>query len=242
MSMNKTATVELHADQEHTGIRVAVVLVLVAAFALTFILASSALNALPEGGVGGFALPISCVIGLLVALGIAAVAEHLLKQRWHSGRGLVMDEHGIEAQLADDSSISLGWDKRMAATKWYFSLKGYPRGGRERRVPASWLCLGCQLQQDEHRLVVFGFLPRTKAESLLEDGDFHEIRPAELYDLGPFRRRLASTDRPKLPASLLTGKGGPYWLAEKRRWASGLELTAEDLAIFIEIVDSHVKE
>ena len=242
MSIEENTSVALHADQEHSGIRVTIVLVLVAAFVLTFALVSALLNAFPENGISDYVLPISCVIGLLAALAIAGAAEHLLKQRWHSGRMVVLGDDGIEASLAGDSTISIDWTKRMAATKWYFSLKGYPRGGRERRVPASWLCLACQLQQDEHRLVVFGYLPPSKAELLLEGEAFHQIRPPELYDLGPFRRRLASTDRPKLPASLLTGKDGPYWLAERRRWASGLELTAEDLATFVEVVDSHLEE
>ena len=147
---------------------------------------------------------------------------------------MILGGSGIEVILADEKSLTLEWEKRLAATKWYFTLKGYPRGGRERRVPSSWLCLACQLQQDEHRLVVFGYLPPDKAERLVEDGKFHLIRPADLYDSGPFRRRLSSTDRPKLPTSILAGKDGQYWLAERRRWSDGLELTAADFAAFVE--------
>jgi hypothetical protein len=234
--------VELHADQEHSGIRFAVVVLLVAAFVLAFAILSTVLNGLPAGVIGGFAFPVSCAIALIFALALAGVVEQLLKRRWHSGRSVILGGPGIEVIIADEKSLTLEWEKRLAATKWYFTLKGYPRGGRERRVPSSWLCLACQLQQDEHRLVVFGYLPPDKADQLLENGEFHLIQPADLYDRGPFRRRLSSPDRPKLPTSILTGKDGQYWLAERRRWSDGLELTAADFAAFVETVDGHLEE
>jgi hypothetical protein len=242
MSTTENTSFKLHADPEHSGIRAAVVIILAAVFVLTFALVGTVLNALPKSGIGGYVLPLSCVIGLLAGLGIAGVAEQLLKRRWHSDKSVILNGDGVEVRIAEETTISLDWTKRMATTNWYFSLKGYPRGGRERRVPSSWLCLACQLQQDEHLLVVFSYLPADKAKPLLENGAFHEIRPVDLYDLGPFRRRIASTDRPKLPANLLTGKDGPYWLAERRRWSTGLELTAKDLALFLDTVNGHVEE
>lgn len=242
MSTVEHTRIELHANQEHAGVRVTVVVVLLAVFVVVFALVNTVLNGVPKGGIGEFALPISCITGLVVGLGIAGITEQVLKRRWHSGQSLILGHAGIEARLPDEETTYLDWAKRLGAIKWYFSLKGYPRGGRERRLHSSWFCLGCQLQQDEHRLVVFGYLPPSEAKRLLEDGAFHEIRPGDLYDLGPVRRRFAPTDRPKLPANLLTGKDGPYWLAERRRWSAGLELTPADFTTFIETIDEHLED
>lgn len=242
MSALENTTIELHADQEHSGVRATIVIVLVVVFVLVFALVRTLLNALPEGGIREFALPLSCVTGLLVGLGIAGLAEQVLKRRWHSGRVVILGSDGVEVRVPNKETVYLDWAKRLIATKWHFSLKGFPRGGRERRLPSSWFCLGCQVQQDEHRLVVFGYLPPNKAKPLLEDGAFHEIRPSDLYDLGPLRRRFAATDRPKLPASLLTGKDGQFWLAERRRWSVGLELSSADFALFVKTLDNHLEE
>ena len=57
MTTAEDAAVELHADQEHSGIRFTVVVLLVAAFVLAFAILSTVLNRLPAGGLGGFVFP-----------------------------------------------------------------------------------------------------------------------------------------------------------------------------------------
>jgi hypothetical protein len=118
-------------------------------------------------------------------------------------------------------------------TRWFFRLRGYARGGKERRMPASWLCLACQLQQGEVKLILFTFMPPARAQALLSD--FHEIKPAEVYTRS-VKDRLVAPSRPTVPAATLAGKEGRYWLAERNRWQEGAELTAADFETFIQAI------
>ena len=113
---------------------------------------------------------------------------------------------------------------------------------RERRLTAKHACLACQLQQDNVRLIVFGYVKGQAADSLLDGSDFHQIEPADYYERGPLRRLRGATDRPQLPTAVLTGRDGPYWLAEQRRWTDGIELTAEDFVVFWQAIKDRVEE
>ncbi|MCI0577098.1 MAG: hypothetical protein L0332_26080, partial [Chloroflexi bacterium] len=226
----------LYADQEHSGIRLVVPLLVGAGwvlgyFLLRFLLRNTEYN-----------LVLSCAGGLPIGLTIAALSEYVLKRTWRSGRTVALDETGITVNQPDEAPMTVEWAKRIVPTRWYFELKGFPRGGRERRAPTGWLCLACQLQQDDNRFTVFSFLPRKRAARWLENGrQFREIHPAELHESG-WRERINVPSRPSLPANLLTGKDGPFWLAERRRWNEGLELTANDFETFMEHVTEYVKD
>ena len=124
------------------------------------------------------------------------------------------------------------WNKPFAQTNWYFRLSGYPRGGRERRVSEKWLCLCTELQQDEERLSTFAFISPEDAAAWTsptngKSATFHIIDPGEVYDKG-VRSRFGPPSRPNVPTSLLHAKDGRYWLAERRRWEVGIELTPQD--------------
>jgi hypothetical protein len=132
------------------------------------------------------------------------------------------------------------WSKTVNLTRWYFELAGYARAGRERRVSSKWLCLACQIQQDDARVIAFGYLPPEKAAEWIENQHlsepFHSISLAYLYSETGKRKRGAAT-RPVIPSSMLTGKDGPYWLAEQKRWQEGIELTADDFATLMSYIE-----
>jgi hypothetical protein len=171
----------------------------------------------------------------------AGLAEALMKRYWPSGRRLEIDEHGLRAWLPEGETAALEWSGRVWAIKWTFSLAGYPRGGRERRLTKRHHCLACQLQQDDSRVIVYGYLKGQQAASLLAGGDFHQIKPADYYERGPLRRLRGGTDRPQIPTNVLTGKDGPFWLAEQRRWTRGIELTANDFLAFWRAVEDRIE-
>ena len=56
---------------------------------------------------------------------------------------------------------------------------------------------------------------------------FHPIDPGDVYDTS-LLSRVAIPSRPELPADVIAGKDGRYWLAERERWQYGLELTQSD--------------
>jgi hypothetical protein len=243
MTSSDAQSIVLNADQEHPGLRAGVMILMVA----VFIIAILSLNALLSGplfagrSLSSYSFTLSCLFALIIALAGASAGERIMKRYWTSGRRVVLGNSGLEATLPKGKQATLDWSARVWAIRWYFSLKGYPRGGRERRLTPAHLCLACQLQQDEVRLIVYCYLKEDKAETLLSSGDFHRIYPAAYYEHNRLRIRQ-STDRPQIPIDVLAGKDGPFWLAEQRRWSAGIELTANDFAVFYEVIRERVEE
>lgn len=236
---NSPNGVTFYADQEHSGLRAAVVIILLVVFVAALLGVNAWLRSLPPGGIGDYWVFVSCVTALPVALAVAAGAEYVLKRTWHSGRSVSLDDQGMKAILASGESRSVDWSKRFGAIKWMFALKGFPRGGRERRVPAGWYCLACQLQQDEERFVIYTYVPPKEVRRWAESGEYFEIVPSDFFDTNAVSRFLKAPERPQLPASLLADKSGIYWLAERRRWSEGLELTRHDFATVVEQVERY---
>jgi hypothetical protein len=241
-SYSPTSPTVLHADQEHAGIRVAVPTIWIIAFIILYFLIKAFLDNLPPGGIGDYALALSCVGALPISLGVGAVGEYFLKKRWPSGRQVRVNNQGLTVVRKDQEDIFVDWSRRANQVLWYFPLKGYPRGGRERRVPGNWLCLSCQVQQDDHRFIVHSLMSEKQADPLLEKFRFHRINLADFFDSNTVKNWLSAPSRPSLPANALTGKEGPYWLAERRRWHEGLELTPQDFEFFLEQVKAHFRE
>ena len=244
MTSSSAQPIVLNADQEHPGLRVGVVITVLVAFAIAYLIVRAILSGPLFAGrlVSSYSFALSCILALILALAAASAGESIMKRYWTSGRRVVLDDSGVEATLPKGEQVALDWSGRVWAIRWYFSLRGYPRGGRERRLSDKHLCLACQLQQDEARLIVFGYLKEEEAETLLSSGDFHRINPAQYYERNRFRVRWQSTDRPQISVDVLASKEGPFWLAEQRRWAQGVELTAKDFGIFYEAIRERVEE
>ncbi len=235
MTSSTANQITLNADQEHGGLR-AVVLLLVAGWFVIGFLFFNAILGQGDGLAASYAFPLSCILGLVLALVVAGLAEVMMKRYWPSGRRVVVDDDQLRAWLPDGETVDLDWSKPVWAIKWTFSLAGYPRGGRERRLTKKHHCLACQLQQDDQRVIIYGYLKGDQATSLAEEDEFQRIEPADYYDRRPLRFLRGGNERPQLPASVFTGKKGPFWLAEQRRWTMGIELTPKDYLTFWESV------
>ncbi len=236
MSLEHQSSIVLHANKEHAGVRFVVLLTLAGAFVGSLIGFNLLLSSLGSG-IAGYSVALSCVIALLLALGIGALVEYWLKRSWPSGQKIVIHQDGLEAMLGNGRHLSVEWSKRFNLLKWHFALKGYARGGRERRVPRNFHCIAIQVQQDDQRFIVHGYLPQNKLNLLTGEKGFIEIKPGDYAKGGAIRRWAGSTDRPKIPTSVLAGREGPYWIAERRRWAEGLEMEVADLEVFLGIIE-----
>jgi hypothetical protein len=241
MTSTNTNTITLHADQEHAGLRAAVLLIVIGGFVAGFLIIDPLLRG-GEGFIATYSWPISCTLALILALAVAAVGESFMKRNWFSGRRVEIDDLTLKAWLPEDKTVALDWSHRVLIVKWTFSLAGYQRGGRERRLTAKHHCFACQLQQDKQRVIIYGYLKGRQVEALPEGADFHQIDPSEYYERRAVRWFRGATDRPKLPTNVLTGKDGPFWLAEQRRWSEGIELTAQDFATFWDVVKDRAEE
>lgn len=232
----------LHADREHAGVRFLILAILVIVFIVAFLVLNNVISNITGSFLADYALVLSCSGGLLVGLAFAGISEYILKRSWPSGHGVVYDDMGAEVKLPDGKSVTFDWSKRLWATKWTFSLMGYPRGGREKRLSTRHYCLACQVQQDESRFIFYTYLPQQRAEALLEKDHFQVIKPGEYYETSLYRKWITSPDRPDIPVSALTGKLGVYWMAERRRWTEGIEFSPDDFESFLKELDSRLRQ
>jgi hypothetical protein len=241
MSQSASSPLILNAEQEHARLRLVIVLLIGLLFVLFFFLIGALLQRAP-GMLASFSLPLTCLLSTVVALALAWFIEQRLKQVWTSGYRLLLDEAAIVVEQPESDPIHLNKGGTINHLAWYFKLSGYKRGGRERHVPEKWLCLACQLQQEERLLIVYAYIPPAKADELVQSFAglfrFQKLNPAEVYRTG-LTSRLQPPGRPEsIPAQVLSGKDGRYWLAEQRRWREGLELPPKEFMIFLDYLQS----
>ena len=205
--------------------------------------------------VSDYATFLSCLFALPLGVGLVWLVEMQLKRVWHSGNSVSLDSNRILLRTKEGAQVQFQLNGDLAVTLWYFTLGKYPRVGNERRVKKQWYCLACQLQQDEERLVVYGFFPPKELADLIESADFvksetsdnfapqaefHEIKPDDLYSNKRGLSRMPV--RPDIPLEVLRGKDGRYWLAERRRWNEGFELTVQDFKTFMSFIQQAEEE
>lgn len=232
----------LHADPNHPKLQLTVVLLLLAFWLLVW----WALNGLWTAvwpTQTNFKFILNCTGSLILALALMWVVENQLRRVWHSGRKLQLDPHGIELYNPDQPPLSLPWQAETRQLRWHFVLKGYKRGGSERLLPEGSICLAVQLQQPNGRLIVYSYFSAKAAQPWLQAngrGPFYAIVPAAIY---PQARRFGYFSPPrrpdKIPADILAGTDGRYWLAEQRRWQEGFELSTVDFEKFMQQLNQY---
>jgi hypothetical protein len=223
--MTRSQPLVFHVDAEHTGIRLTILGVLFISLLLFYLL----LRWLVELLVPGWGAPgiLACLGAVPLSLLLGWVAENLLKRAWPSGRRIILTADRLLLRRPDWEDVVLDLEQPVRRLWWSFSLSGYPRGGRERRLPANWRCVAGQLRQEERRIVPYCFVPPTQLEEWEQIADFALLQPKEVYD-SSLSARLAGPSRPELPAEIVAGDLGAYWLAERDRWQEGVELAPED--------------
>ncbi|MCL4263072.1 MAG: hypothetical protein KJ069_07645 [Anaerolineae bacterium] len=230
----------LHADQEHSGLRMVIIIALFAGVIFFFLLLNTFWPQIAPPQLVDFTSIIACFGSLVLALVAVWGIEQGLKRVWHSGRLLTLDGEGILVQDIDLPPYTLNWSGNMNQLYWRFTLKGYKRGGRERRVPEKWICLAVQVREGENQLITYTYIAPKQADQLMARhgrAHFHEIHPADVYATDARSRYLSLPSRPeKIPADILAGKDGKQWLAEQRRWLEGFELSPRDFETFISTI------
>lgn len=227
--------VVLPADPEHTGLRLAVPLILIVSFALGYLLMSAVLRrAFPEWGSVIF---LSCLGAIPISLLVAGAGEAVLKRVWPSGREVVIRPDNVILRRPDQPDRAIALNARMDQLWWTFPLGDYPRGGRERRMPRGFWCVAGQLQQDDERLICFCFAPEATVRAWNERYDLRELDPEDVYDTS-FQARMGTPVRPDIPPDVITGDDGRHWLAERNRWREGVELAADDFDTLLQAVHS----
>ncbi|HEY1409451.1 MAG TPA: hypothetical protein VF434_10935 [Promineifilum sp.] len=248
MAAVESAPIVLHADKEHSGIRVTIFVTLFLAYLLFFQLLIWSLERFAPPSLVDYSVFLACFGAAPFALLVIWALEKYLKRVWHSGLSISLNQQGMSIlhrrqapQDVEAEEPAISWAETFNQISWYFRLSGYPRGGRERRLPAKWLCLATEFQQNDSRLNVFTFMPPAQAELWTREpaNEFRLINPAELYE-NSFRSRIGPPSRPDIPNRLLQSKEGRHWLAERRRWEDGIELAPEDFDTLMRFTKMHL--
>lgn len=243
MASTQTYPTVLHADQEHAGLRTAVFALLFISLVLAFFGLRALFSSFGTTWMAEYAFALSCGGAFPLAVGVIWAAEQYMKRHWPSGRTVTLLGNGIQVQTETGETVALTQDQGVVPLGWYFSLRGWQRGGRERRVPQDWLCLALELKASKDQIIVYTYLPEDKVQLWLNtktNVSFHKIYPTDVYD-NSMRARLKGPGRPEIPAEVITGKDGKYWLAERRRWTEGFELPAPEFEIFIDHIQMILK-
>jgi hypothetical protein len=250
MNESASSTQILHADPEHGGIRMSVLLAIVLGLLGGFLLIRFLLGAFAKDSIlFDFATVISCVGAIAIAMSGAWLVENYLKKTWSSGLEIELSDQGLHFEAGDsiDGPMDIrdiDFSKPVILTNWFFKLKGYPKAGRERLVSDKWVCLANQIQQDGERIITYAYLAPDEAEKWLENKTvvepFHQISLAQVYKES-HARRWSAPNRPEVSSELLAGPDGRYWIAERRRWQEGLELTAADFTALLKQIEKKAK-
>lgn len=239
MATPPSPAVTFYADQEHDGLRTAVVFQLFLIIPLSYWFIYGLISNMPNSGLADYAVALSCMGGLVLGLALSWGIEQLLKRVWHSGQAITVTPQQLHVTRQHEPAFVLTPTDGLNQLAWYFALDAVQKSGRERRLPKKWLCLAYQLLQGENRLVVYTYMPPKEAQRWLDGGltavSFHELEMAELLE-APAKGAFRLPKSTEFPAHLLTGKNGRYWVAERHRGKIGLELTRHDFAAFIQQV------
>lgn len=245
MTSSQASPQILHADQEHAGLRTAVFFLLFITLVAAFFGIRALLTALSPVGTPDYAFVASCAGALPLALFLVWLAEMGLKRHWPSGRSITLTNDGLHMQTETDKQWQITQGQEIVPLFYYFEMRGWPRGGRERRVPRTWLCLAVEVKAGKKQAIAFTFMPPNKARSWLDTAvgpaQFHQIQPRDVYGKS-IRARMSVPSRPEIPAAVLTGADGSYWLAERRRWTEGFELTTKQFEQFMNHIQTTLLE
>ncbi|MEZ4594385.1 MAG: hypothetical protein R3D55_25065 [Chloroflexota bacterium] len=222
--------------------RTAVFILLFLSLFLAFFGLRAVLNSI-DGWVAEYAFALSCFGAFPISVGVIWVVEKVLKERWPSGRFVTLLADGVSVQTESGSVVTLTQSQNMLPMAWYFDLRGWQRGGRERRVPQNWYCLAVELKAGKEHIIIYTYLPPNRAQRWLDSQlapTFYQIHPQKVYD-NSLRKRIAGPSRPEIPPEIITSKDGSYWLAERRRWIEGFELPEPEFETFMNHIQTNLK-
>lgn len=208
MTLDKSKLV-IPVDQEHAGLRFAIVIVFVVFWIIGFVVS----NALIPNA--GFNI-IAGIIGFAVAALAGRLLEPVLKSRWPSGREVKIDETGIRLSLRGRIQEEVNSSEPTSVLLWRFKVK------RRGRVPKGWYVVACALEQNDNYLPVYSFASPEQTEALNKTMNFTEL-------LGDKALKNVKHDSLRV-----AGEQRRLHVAEGYRWNNGAEMAFEDFERFIE--------
>lgn len=210
-SLSTPDTLTLPVDPEHTAMRVAVLGLFVAGWALSFVV----LNALiPSQGFNLIAIIASFALTALLNQQL----ERVLKRRWPSGRVLHGSSDNVQLAQRGQVQQQIQTSQQVNVLTWRFQIR------RRSRVPKGWYMVACALEQDDVYLPVYTFM---------SPQDFEQLN-AGSYFTPLVSRKEINAGVPAHESDLrMAGQQRRLHMAESARWHSGAEMTASDFKRYI---------
>lgn len=221
MSANALASdsVNFNVDQEHGGLRFAVLMTFLVTWIFTFVVVSILLSA------DGPAL-LGVLLGFAAAYGVTFVVERWLKRRWSSGRSVRVDNMGVQVLDHGNVKASVLSEDPVIVHRWRFTI------AKRARIPKGWSMLACALEYEGQYLSVYTFMKPDVVDAYKDLGTFTKLEPKK-------RRTLNDDDREDLH---LAGEQRRIREAESARWMSGVEMTSEDFTTYIDTLTARYPE
>lgn len=208
-------------DDNHLGIRVAVLAILLFGSLLGFLIIMPVMlgllnmSGLPE-------LCFSVTGALAIGMGGAWLSENVLKKIWPSGSTLKVSEGQLILEKRRGQQTQLSWSERLNIQAWYFVI----RRGRS-LVPKGWYCAACRLLQDDEVITVYSFIKPSMMEEFARRDAFEELISQKH---APRRGQEDQLRR--------VGEQKQMRAAERERWESGVEMQPEDFFNLVETIST----
>lgn len=206
----------IHVDQEHTGLRLVVMLIFIVLLCLTYFVVQSVVS------FNNFNL-LAILAGVLVAGVGVAIAERQLKRHWHSGKTIQLTPTSLRLMQKELTIVELllTLEPQTKVHFWGFQVKSHAR------VPKGWYVLAAGVKRGEAFLSTFCIMspkefntyPATDRFIILESGK--------------------STNK-ALKAKPLSAEQLLLHQLERMRWNTGVEMTPSDFRQFVETLQSIV--
>ncbi|MFC1959839.1 hypothetical protein ACFLYO_03930 [Chloroflexota bacterium] len=220
ITYDETTMQRLPVDVEHTGIRVVVPALAFGTLLLVLWGGPVLLNLLnlSDTFLRGVLLPLA-IIGAIV---VAFASDTLLKQKWTSGRELLVDDRYLIFRERKQPDHIILWTERINVLAWRFTV------ARRGRVPKGHYCLAVQLLQDDRQITAYTFYDPKHFDQLLAGDAFTPLAPRSSLDDERLNLRVAGQQR-------------RLFQAENERWREGAELTSDHFVELWQIVQGQQK-
>lgn len=204
----------IHVDQEHTGIRLVVMLIFILLLGLTYFIVQSLVS------FSNFNL-LAILAGVLVGGAGVALAERQLKRRWHSGKTVRITPSTIQLMQHEIPLLEFALMSEVAPKVYYwgFQVKSHAR------VPKGWYVLACGIKRGEDLLATF---------CILSPNEFNATSKNTLFTL--LQNNVSANKTTKTKAT--SAEQLFLHQLERIRWNNGVEMTPSDFFLFVETLQS----
>jgi hypothetical protein len=206
-------------DNNHLGVRVAVLIAMLAGFVGGLVGIPALIHLLGLQGSYWSLLTLAGALGLAFLL--SWLAEVGLPRVWPSGRVMQVDGNGVSIRGGGLSPVDITWDKPIDIWSWCFAVND-----RRAWIPRGWYCVALRLLQDGQVISPYTFLKPGDAQALPYRNSFEELI-SQKYASKPGQEHLAQ----------FVAEQDHLRAAEAQRWDDGVEMRPADFSDLLGVLD-----